>query len=220
LPSATLLSDDPSERARFRILLRDPLSYTFEAVASISDLEYSDALILPARLLTELLDAADHVFDSCRVLVYGPPGGLTGAYLAGASDYMKEPWEPEELLFRVETLIERGKTGHGAGNGEQRLIADTSDSPGTMEAGEARIDLSAEERRLLQALCRAPDGVATRRALAFALGVDAPTSSRAVDMRIARLRRRLQPLAGYDNPIVSVRGRGYRLNPSVPMPCG
>ena len=210
LPSATLLSDLASERARFRILLREFPRCSFEAISSFTDLESSDIIILPARLLTDVLDRADHVFDTACTLVFGPPRTLAAAYLAGAGDFMKDPWEPEELLFRIERLA--------AGAVAQE--SPSGDDSGVVELDGVRVELTAEERRLFRALCGAPDGIASRRALAFAMGVDAPSSSRAVDMRIARLRKRLQPLAGYANPIVSVRGRGYRLNLHDTVSCG
>ncbi|NBC29561.1 MAG: hypothetical protein GVY29_06165 [Spirochaetes bacterium] len=209
-PSATLLSDLASERARFRILLRDFPSCSFEAVSSISDLESSDIIILPARLLSDVIDWADHVFDTACTLVFGSPRTLAAAYLAGACDFMKAPWEPEELLFRLERLAGDAVTPDSS----------SSDLAGSFELDDVRIELTLDERRLFRALCEAPDGIASRRALAFAMGVNAPSSSRAVDMRIARLRKRLQPLAGYANPIVSVRGRGYRLNLHDIVSCG
>jgi DNA-binding response OmpR family regulator len=90
----------------------------------------------------------------------------------------------------------------------------------TLSIDGVEILLSREEVRLLRVFWNAPDGVATRRALSFALGVDDSGSSRAVDMRVARLRKRLQHAFAYDNPIISVRGRGYRLNRDLPQGCG
>ncbi len=212
LPSAILLSDSASERARFRIHLRDLHACTFEAASSLEEIDYADIVVTPSRLLRRVLDAAPEIPEAACLFVFGPARELPAAYLAGAWDFMKEPWDVEELLFRVTALAERV---HAPLRGPAGTLG-----PRSLTINDVDIPLSREDVRLLRVFWNAPDGVATRRALAFALGVDAAGASRAVDMRVARLRKRLQPAFAYDNPIVSIRGRGYRLNRDLPQGCG
>lgn len=212
VPLAVLLSDSASERARFRIHLRDLSACTFEAVASLEEVDHPDIVVIPARLLRRVLDAAPEVPEAAGLFVFGPARELPAAYLAGARDFMKEPWNVDELLFRMAALVRRVQAPLRGPTGTL--------GPTTLNIDGVEILLSREEVRLLRVFWNAPDGVATRRALSFALGVDASGSSRAVDMRVARLRKRLQPAFAYDNPIISVRGHGYRLNWDLPQGCG
>ncbi|MFP4484736.1 MAG: winged helix-turn-helix domain-containing protein [Spirochaetaceae bacterium] len=211
-PSAVLVSDSASERARFRIHLRDLRACTFETVSTLREIDSADIVVIPSRMLRRVLHAAPEIPGAVSLFVFGPAPELPAAYVAGARDFMKEPWDMGELQFRLAELARRIHTPiHGPAG---------TLGPASLTLEGTEIPLSRQDARLLRVFWNAPDGIATRRALAFALGVDASGSSRAVDMRIARLRRRLQRGFAYDNPIVPVRGRGYRLNCDVSHGCG
>jgi len=212
--------------------MRDSQSCTFEAVRSIDRLEHSEIVILPATLIPAVATQAAYVFTTAEVLAFGAPQMLPNAYLAGARDFMKTPWEVEELLFRItrlahsrtrsrspERLRHHEMHGHAENDrGHIRL------EPRLLRVGPRTIELNEEEYQVLQLFLSSEDGTVSRRALAFVMGLETRPGSRALDMRIARLRqhlrRALQSPNGGHNPIVAVRNRGYRWVPNDPQACG
>jgi DNA-binding winged helix-turn-helix (wHTH) protein len=238
VPRVTLLSYSAPERARFRIFLRDSDLWEFEAVRTIDRLEHSDVVVLPTDLVAELSTEAPYVFTACRVLVYGPATLLPKAYLAGASDFMKEPWETSELGFRVARLTEVARPTEANppshSDAEEAAFEATAQEanaltllrlePGGIRRGRELLQLNEEEFQVLRLFFNAEDRTVSRRALAFVMGLETGPESRAVDMRIARLRRRLQELLPEEerdhNPIIPVRKRGYRLVLERSTACG
>lgn len=214
-PHTILISDDSAERARFRVYLRQLDRCSFEALPYESfngsaELVEADLALIPDRLISPLLRKMPELFAVLPTLCFGAAAALPAAYLAGVSDFMKEPWDARELLFRVDRLLKARRESDGDGDAGNHTVA----VDGHM------LSVSREEYRILQLFCSAEDGLVSRRSLAFVLGATSDRKSRAVDMRIARLRRRLRPLAGDPHPIVAVRGRGYRLSTAVRLACG
>jgi DNA-binding response OmpR family regulator len=134
----------------------------------------------------------------------------------GADDYLAKDCHPLELLARVKAALRRrpGKTAvlplpaadlaweGWALCGAGRLLK-TSDG--------RSVELSRTGFRLLAAFFEHPGGVLTRadiRRLVY--DADTAVADRSIDVMTCRLRRILRRQAGHD-PIVSVRGLGYRL---------
>ncbi|WP_171070111.1 response regulator transcription factor [Methylobacterium terricola] len=132
----------------------------------------------------------------------------------GADDFVTKPFEPRELVLRLNNILRhRARYGRAGGmrlacaGGEldvagHRLIAPSG----------ACLDLSANEFSLLKLMARNPDCVLTRAQMIDACaGGEAPESERAVDIRISRLRRKLTQL-GLDAALLrTVHGSGYKL---------
>lgn len=212
LLQSVLISDDSAERARFRVYLRQLERCSFEAIPYESfhgsaEIAEAHLAIIPDRLISPLLRFVPELFTQLPTLCFGSAAQLAAAYLAGAGDFMKDPWDARELLFRIDRLL---PPPHGKEEARQYAV----------EIDGHTLPVSPEEYRMLKLFCSAEDGVVTRRSLAFVLGTRTDPESRAVDMRIARLRRRMRALAGDPHPIVAVRGRGYRLSRSLHLACG
>jgi OmpR family response regulator RpaB len=125
----------------------------------------------------------------------------------GADDYLPKPFEPRELVARIQNIFKRGK-------------AEASDA--VYQLGELRIDLdkkqlmqndeeltiTATEFGLLSLLVKNQDRVLSRDEIMQALrGLDADIYSRAIDVLVSRLRQKLQR----PELIRTVRGQGYQL---------
>ena len=125
----------------------------------------------------------------------------------GADDYLPKPFEPRELLARVQTILRRVPAGAKAA----RLLRFEGieidlDRRSVMRHGET-IDLTSTEFELLALLAAAPHKVFSRDDILEKLrGRSAEDiHSRAVDILVSRLRRKLEPL----DCVHTLRNVGY-----------
>ena len=130
----------------------------------------------------------------------------------GADDYLPKPFEPRELVARLQTVLRRMRTtpsSPAALEGPLRFVGLEVD-PVTRTAkrqGET-LELTSTEFDLLLLLARAPAQVHSRDDILAALrGHVADLYTRAVDIVVSRLRKKLEPL----DCIRTVRHAGYAL---------
>ena len=133
----------------------------------------------------------------------------------GADDYLPKPFEPRELAARLQTVLRRSRPAAGPS-------ATVPDTEATLAFEGLRIDLlrrevqrqgelvalTSTEFELLCLLAREPQRVFTRDEILNRLrGRDADLYTRAVDLLVSRLRKKLEPLAC----IKTLRNAGYTL---------
>jgi len=142
---------------------------------------------------------------------------------AGADDYLPKPFEPKELLLRINAILRRIPMAQETGPkfihlGPLRYELDR----GELWAGEALVRLTATEGALMRIFAaRAGDGGQPRRVWWTnwaATAVPAPTTAPmaatgAVDVQITRLRRKIEPDPREPRYLQTVRGLGYMLAP-------
>ncbi len=126
----------------------------------------------------------------------------------GVDDYMTKPFEPRELVLRIQNILRRGRPD--AGSTDELLMGDYQFSVGRGELrrGEEAIKLTERERDLLRLFAGRPGMPIPRQELA---ADESTGSERAVDVQINRLRRKIE--ADPSNPVYlqTVRGKGYIL---------
>jgi two-component system phosphate regulon response regulator OmpR len=127
----------------------------------------------------------------------------------GADDYLAKPFEPEELLLRIEAILRRaGMRPTGAAISLGRCAFDPDRGELTCEGEPVR--LTEAEVALLRRLARTPHEPVDR--LELALG-DVDPSGRAVDVQVTRLRRKIEPDPKAPRYLQTLRGVGYMLAP-------
>lgn len=131
----------------------------------------------------------------------------------GADDYIPKPFEPRELLARVKSVLRRSGHGSGASTGPRvpmgRRILDLERrvliGP---DGSEER--LTASEFDLLRLFAENPNRPLNREWLLEATSHrEAESFDRAIDLRVTRLRRKIEIDPAHPEAIRTVRGVGY-----------
>ncbi len=123
----------------------------------------------------------------------------------GADDYLPKPFEPRERAARLQTILRRARAAPAA----RRLVFEglviDLDRRSVERLG-TPVELTGTEFELLALLAREPQKVFSRDEILNRLrGHEADLYTRAVDILVSRLRRKLEPL----DPIRTLRNAGY-----------
>lgn len=132
-------------------------------------------------------------------------------YDAGADYYLPKPVSPDELLAAIESLVQRKRQSRLASKPSADRCT-LSRSTFSLVIGGQSIKLSSAEVAILVALASAPDRQLERWQITDLLSHNKEQVSRStLDVRMHRLRAKLNEFLGQDYCIVAVRGLGYRL---------
>ncbi len=136
----------------------------------------------------------------------------------GADDYIPKPFDPRELAARVKSVLRRTSSATRAdiGNGRVRIgrcVLDLAAHRLTDEGG-ADVPMSSLEFDLLKALAEHPNVALSRERI---LNLDRPRDwdpfDRSVDLRVMRLRKKVEPDPEHPRFIRTVRNEGYLFVP-------
>ncbi len=153
---------------------------------------------VPVILLTQVGEAAERAM----------------ALEEGADDYLNKPFDPHELVARIRAVMRRARPGQPPLAAAERLscqdlILDRRARRAWLKSVE--VTLTPKAVTLLEYLMTHPDELVSReRLLDVVWGWDYPVGIRAVDTRVAELRRALGDDPAEPTYIETVPGQGYR----------
>ena len=156
---------------------------------------------VPILMLTARTDEAD----------------VLAGFETGADDYLVKPFSPKVLLARVKAILRRSGLEQEAA--DTVVVQDLVIGLKTREVrvAERLVELTSTEFELLRALAEHPGWVLSREELLEQVwGYSYLGDSRAVDVHVANLRRKIEDDPGNPRYILTVRGTGYRLQASMP----
>jgi len=127
----------------------------------------------------------------------------------GVDDYLAKPFEPRELLLRLQNILNRNKRTFGVDDSIRMGDFTFHIGRGELKRKDESVRLTERERDLLRQFAERPGTPISRMDLAKQ-GTEG--SERAVDVQINRLRRKIEADPGNPVYLQTVRGKGYILH--------
>ena len=180
----------------------------------VLDKNHVDLLVIDVMMprmdgytLTEQLRGGGSTLPMLMLSAKDGAADVRHGFVVGIDDYMKKPFDVEELLLRIRALLRRAKIAT-----EKKIVAGsvTLDYDSlTVTTDKGRKTLPQKEFLLLFKLLSYPDVVFTRLQLMDEIwGMDAESDEHTVNVHINRLRTRFAHCDDFE--IVTVRGLGYK----------
>jgi len=141
----------------------------------------------------------------------GEPRDRIAGLETGVDDYLTKPFEPRELLLRIQSVLRRGRPAEVAAEPGYVTFGpyQFNLALGELTQKGKRVPLTDTEIALLRALSVRLGEVLSRESLCKSVGND--LNERAIDVQVTRLRRKIEPDPGFPRYLRTVRGQGYRL---------
>jgi DNA-binding response OmpR family regulator len=230
-PQILLVDDEPSitehlgaflERAGYIVRCASNGKQALEAVGqSQPELVILDVLMpeMDGRAVLRSLRSQGNHTPVILLTQVGEASERAMALEEGADDYLNKPFDPRELLARVRAVLRRAQGSPVALSSAWKITSaglalDRRARRATL-AGNV-LTLTPKALSLLEYMMTHPDELITRERLLDAVwGWDYPAGTRAVDTRIAELRRALGDEAEAPQFIETVTGEGYRFRAPV-----
>lgn len=220
-PHLLVVDDDQ----RLRDLLRRYLTGEGFRVTLAADAEEaeakSDAMVFDLLVLDIMLPGASGLELTQRLReqggtpilllsAKGEPDDRIAGLTAGADDYLAKPFEPRELVLRINAILRRARPAAAAPAGARVTFGPFAFDLGREELthGGEFVYLTEAETQMLAQLARQAGQPLTREALAAGTLAD---NLRSVDVQMTRLRKKIEADPRFPRWLQTVRGTGYVL---------
>jgi two-component system phosphate regulon response regulator OmpR len=238
MPTIAIIEDEHDLRDSVAEFL---IGRGLEVRAAANAAEFRD-IAMRERIDVTVLDiqmpGEDGLSLACWLRTLSPPPGIIFATASGApidrvvglelgaDDYLVKPYELRELLARIRSVLRRPAE---APRSKLYIVPEASRKLRTLRIGDCLLDLdsrrlsggdgrlielTAMEVDLLEALAKRPNRILTRaQLLELAPGREDGDDERSIDVRVARLRRKLEATPDIPRLIRTIRGEGYMFVP-------
>ena len=147
---------------------------------------------VPVLMLSALAETSDRI------------AGLS----SGSDDYLAKPFEPQELLLRLKSLLRRAGPRDAGPDGVAFGPFNFHIASGELRRLDEAVHLTTREREILRLLAKAGGAALSRVALA---GGDSVDATRKIDVQINRLRQKIEVDPTQPRYLQTLRGQGYAL---------
>jgi two-component system phosphate regulon response regulator OmpR len=142
----------------------------------------------------------------------GEPDDRIAGLEAGADDYLAKPFDPRELVLRINAILRRlppppAEPSRALRFGRWTYLPERDE----LRDGDQMMHLTTAEAALLRVLAAEPGVTLTREELTERAGIDG--NARTVDVQVTRLRRKIEDDPRQPRFLHTVRGEGYVLRP-------
>lgn len=230
-PHILLIDDEPSiienlapflERSGFDVSTAANGSLALKLLDQADpDLIVSDVLMpeMDGRELLRTLRQADNWIPVILLTQVGEAFERAVALEEGADDYINKPFEPHELVARIRAVLRRAKPGTPPLSAAWQLSCGDLDYDRRSRRAylnKEELTLTPKAMLLLEYLMTHPDELVSReRLLDVVWGWDYPVGSRAVDTRVAEIRKALDDDPSQPRYIETIPSQGYRFAADV-----
>lgn len=180
---------------KFDLLIVDIMMPDESGLEFLSGLRQESSV--PVIMLTAMGETADRIAGLER----------------GADDYLPKPFEPQELVLRIKSILRRAPVENKENIEKLNLglcVYDMSKKELVGKQGQV-IHITPLEQSMLSILGQKSGQIFTREKLAEILG--AGQSPRSIDVQITRLRKKIEKDSKNPRYLQTVRGKGYMLLP-------
>jgi len=205
------------ERSGFLVVVASNGAEALEKIESVSpDLVVLDVLmpVMDGREVLRTIRSADNWIPIILLTQVGESSERAMALEEGADDYLNKPFDPHELVARMRAVLRRARPGQPPLSASWKLASgelefDRRSRRAYLKGQE--ISLTPKALSLLEYLLTHPDELVSRdRLLDVVWGWDYPVGTRAVDTRVAELRKALDDNPADPQYIETIPGQGYR----------
>jgi len=200
-----VISNDPFFISRIKIFSQHT-NLTFQYSDTSSYEATVTLFLIDINFLESFLNNCTSL-ESIKFIVHGDQKDLSLSFKAGCTDFLKNPWDNDELEARIFRVLElTGKNIHW----DKLKI-----SPNSIGTKTFSTNISIEEYTILKKLIENRKEPVPREALLYALWGKPKGDSRAADMHISNLRKKIKILKKHDNlccgSILTIRNYGYMI---------
>lgn len=228
-----ILEDDYGLRTSLRLVMEDEGYQVVEAADAETALREIAEAPVDLMLVDLMLGGIDgftfirraRPTTSAAIVVLSArdaPTDVVAALEAGADDYVRKPFDVDEVKARLRAVTRRPAVGDAAtGEGQPAYVLDGEHGPlvfdpvaAVLQRGDQDLHLTHTEYKLLTTLVGHAGQVLTRGQLLESVWEGGHFGDeRVVDVHVRRLRTKIEVDPGAPAVLVTVRGLGYRLDP-------
>lgn len=189
----------------------DAFVYPKEVLEHLKNNQYYDIVILDLMLPDmDGFDLFKKIKNICNVPIIissarGDIGNKIHGFELGADDYLAKPYEPRELVLRIEHILKKSKKTHNTVNGFE-----IDEENMSVMLDDYAIELTKIEFEIFIFLIKNINKVSSREQIINATSLDDDTKNRTIDMHISNIRMKIGDDSKEPQYIKSVWGIGYK----------